>query len=50
MAEDKATKYNGIEHCDPVFGKVVAHGRLVMVLVDVVIVVVLSLIVQIVVH
>ena len=49
MAEDKAAKYSGIERCGPVVGKVVVHGRLVVMVVDVVIVVI-SLVVQIVVH
>jgi hypothetical protein len=49
MAEE-AAKCSGIVRCDPVDGEVVVHGRLVVMVVDVVIVVVNSLVVQIVVH
>ena len=49
MAEDEAANYSGIERCGPVVDKVVAHGCLVVMVVDVAIVVV-SLVVQIVVH
>ena len=49
MAEEAAT-CSGIKRCGPVDGKVVVHGRLVVMMVDVVIVVVNSLVAQIVAH